>query len=112
MPDQATPDKREKELSDEQKRVFRSARVITEMMNTPGWVLYQKALELHLQMKRNEYEAPAETGFDGIAQVLRSESAKGAIMGIRLALDLPQGIINQGKILSRELGVTPTAGED
>jgi hypothetical protein len=81
------------------------------MMNTDGWKVYSKILQTHLQGKRNEYEVPVENTSDGIAQVLRAESAKGAIMGLRLALSIPDGILNNDKILREQVGLPPS-GED
>lgn len=112
MQDQAPSDKPRRELTTEQKQTLRTARVIKEMTETAGWQVYKKVLEHHLQMKRNEFETPAENQLDGIAQVLRAESAKGAIIGIRLALELAPGMITAGHNLQVQLGLPPTAGED
>lgn len=95
-----------RELTREDRAELKTARVIREMMNTDGWKVYQKILETHLQGKRNEFEQPAEVAADGIAQVLRSESAKGAIMGLRLALSIPDGILSNDKILRGRLGLS------
>lgn len=76
-------------------------------MQSDGWKVYKAILEAHIQIKRNEFEQPAETMRDGISQVLRSESAKGAIMGLRLALSIPDGILSNDKILRGQLGLTP-----
>lgn len=112
MADQERSAKPERTLTDEQKKTLRTARVVKEMMATPGWQVYKTVLEYHLQVKRNEFEQPSETSLDGIAQVLRAESAKGAIMGIRLALELAPGMITAGHNLQVQLGDTPTAGDD
>jgi hypothetical protein len=82
------------------------------MMNTDGWKVYKTILETHLQGKRNEFEQPAEVKVDGIAQILRSESAKGAIMGLRLALSIPEGILANEKILRGQLGLTAREDEE
>lgn len=113
MPEQTPSVKPERELTIEQKQTLRTARVVKEMMATPGWQLYQKVLEHHLTLKRNEFEQPANTTLDGIGQVLRAESAKGAIMGIRLALELAPSMIVAGHNLQVTLGDSAsTAGED
>jgi hypothetical protein len=101
-----------RELTREQRAEVRTARAIREMMNTDGWKVYKTILEAHLQSKRNEFEQPAETALDGIAQVLRSESAKGAIMGLRLALSIPEGILANEKILRGQLGLTAREDEE
>jgi hypothetical protein len=73
--------------------------------------VYKRILEVHLQGKRNEWEVPAETSLDGVSQVLRSESAKGAIMGLRLALSIPESILANDQVLRKNLGLA-TSGED
>jgi len=98
-----------REPSKEEYAELATAKEIRLMLNTKGWKIYVRILELHLQGKRNEWEVPAEKELDGIAQVLRSESAKGAIMGLRLALQIPEGILANDKILRGQLGLT---GED
>ena len=99
-----------RDLTRDQKAELKAARVIREMLNTDGWKVYKTILETHLLGKRNEFEQPAEAVLDGIAQILRSESAKGAILGLRLALAIPEGILANEKILRGQLGLT--AGED
>jgi len=95
-----------RDLTRDQRAELRTARVIREMLNTDGWKVYKTILETHLQGKRNEFEVPAEKELDGIAQVLRSESAKGAIMGLRLALSIPESILVNEKILRGQIGLT------
>ena len=106
-PEQPAP--RRREPSKEEFAELATAKEIRLMLNTKGWKIYSRILEMHLQGKRNEWETPAERELDGIAQVLRSESAKGAIMGLRLALQIPEGILANDKILRGQLGLT---GED
>lgn len=98
-----------RELSAEQKAELRTAKAIRAMLLTEGWHVYRKVLETHLQGKRNEFEQPAIREADGIAQVLRSESAKGAIMGLRLALSIPDGILSNDRLLRQQVGL---AGDD
>jgi hypothetical protein len=100
-----------REFSREERAELRTGKTIRLLVNTEGWQLYKKILETHLLGKRNEYEQPAESGFDGIAQVLRAESAKGAIMGLRLALSIPDGILESDKVLRERLGL-PRGEED
>ena len=64
-----------------------------------------------LERKRLEYEQPASSGVDGVSQVLRAESAKGAIMGLRLALEIPAGMVTEMEALRSAKGLG-TAGED
>jgi hypothetical protein len=101
-----------RDLTRDQKAELRTARAIREMLNTDGWKVYKTILETHLQGKRNEFESPAEVSADGISQILRSESAKGAIMGLRLALTIPEGILANEKILRGQLGLTAREDEE
>jgi hypothetical protein len=96
-----------RDLSREERAEIRTADVIRGMLNTEGWKVYKKILEAHLEGERNKREAPAEKELDGIAQILRSESAKGAIMGLRLALSIPEGILANERILRQKLGLGP-----
>lgn len=78
-----------------------------DLVASPGWKVYEQLLQNHLETKRRELEMPlhpiyainAASGIpepqlaDGIAHVLVGEAAKGAIIGLRLALGLPSGII-------------------
>lgn len=101
-----------KDLTKEEKAELRTARVIRQMIGFDGWKVYRAILEAHLQGKRNEFEQPAESALDGIAQVLRSESAKGAIMGLRLALSIPDGILANDKVLRSKLGLSAEEDDD
>lgn len=106
-PGKSKPEHRGRDLTREERAELKTAQVIRLMMNTDGWKVYKQILETHLQGKRNEFEIPAEPQLDGIAQVLRSESAKGAIMGLRLALSIPESILTNEKILRGQLGLAP-----
>jgi|SRR5215472_2166822 len=103
----STPNLARRELTPEERAELRTARMMRAFMQSDGWKVYKAILEAHIQMKRNEFEQPAETMRDGISQVLRSESAKGAIMGLRLALSIPDGILSNDQILRGQLGLTP-----
>lgn len=99
--------KPKRDLTKDERAELKTARVMRAFVGTDGWKVYKAILENHLQGKRNEYESPAVVENDGIAQVLRSESAKGAIMGLRLALSIPDGILANDKILRGQLGLGP-----
>lgn len=105
MEQDSKPHQLKRDLTKEERAELRTARVIRALIASDGWKVYRTILEAHLQGKRNEFESPAETSMDGIAQVLRSESAKGAIMGLRLALSIPEGILGNDKILRGKLGL-------
>jgi hypothetical protein len=101
-----------RELTQEEKADIRTGTAMRNMIATDGWKVYARILEVHLQGKRNEWEQPAETKFDGISQVLRSESAKGAIMALRLALSIPESILSNDRILRKSLGLASSGDEE
>jgi hypothetical protein len=113
LADQAIRDgvRRHRELTNEEKAEIRTGNAIRNLMNTEGWHVYEKILQHHLQSKQNEFLQPASVEVDGISQILRSESAKGAIMGLRLALSICEGILSSDKALRLRLGLG-TPGED
>ena len=102
---------RVRELTAEEKAELRTGTAIRNLIRTDGWKVYARILEMHLQGKRNEWEQPSEARLDGIAQVLKGESAKGAIMALRLALSIPESILANDKVLRKTLGLA-TEGED
>ena len=101
-----------RELTKDERAELRTGTAIRNLLNTEGWKVYQRILEMHLQGKRNEFEVPAEKDLDGIAQVLSAESAKGAIMGLRLALGIPESILANDKVLRRKLGLLTSEEDD
>jgi hypothetical protein len=107
QPVRSSPAAPVRNLTHEERAELRTARAIRTLLATDGWKVYRAILEAHLQGKRNEFEIPAEAKLDGIAQILRSESAKGAIMGLRLALSIPESILTNEKILRGQLGLAP-----
>lgn len=91
-------------LSKEDIEDLRTAKEMEDLIHSPGWKLYAKILEKHIEDKTKEALMPTHirTSFgpdgspvliDGISQVLFGEASKGAIMGLRLALSLPSGIV-------------------
>lgn len=94
-----------REFTAEEKAELRTGTAIRNLLMTDGWKVYSRILEQHLQGKRNEWEQPAETSLDGISQVLRAESAKGAIIALRLALSIPESVLSNDKVLRQKLGL-------
>lgn len=82
-------------LSPEMAKDLRDAREIEDMLRTPGWKRYAEILEGHIATKTKVALFPVseQIEMDGIKQVLFGEAAKGAIMGLRLALQLPSDIV-------------------
>lgn len=84
-----------------------------DLIATPSWKVYEKILQTHIDMKTRELLLPLHpvvnqmTGevvvADGISHVLVGEAAKGAILGLRLALTLPSGIVAGAEEIRRKL---------
>jgi hypothetical protein len=110
--ERSAPQAAPRELTAEEKAELRTGTAMRDLTRTDGWKVYSKILEMHLQGKRNEWEVPAESKLDGIAQILRAESAKGAIMALRLALGIPQSILDNDKILRKSLGLATSGDEE
>lgn len=111
-PERAGPATPLRELTADEKAELRTGTAIRNLIATDGWRVYSRILEVHLQGKRNEWEVPAETKLDGISQVLKAESAKGAIMALRLALGIPQSILDNDKVLRKSLGLASSGDEE
>lgn len=90
-----------------------------DLINTPGWKVFEKILQGHIDAKMKELLMPLHPIYtvgangtsvsalsDGVAHVLVGESAKGAIMGLRLALTLPSGIVSGAEEIRKRLNPT------
>lgn len=93
---------------------------IEAMINTPGWKVYEKFLQMHIGQKTTDMLTPLSPIVqpngqvimpDGVCHVLLGEAAKGAIIGLRLALDFPRATVLQGKALHNELFGPPSDEE-
>lgn len=95
-----------KKLSDEAKKEIRqTAKVFEEsLVNTPGWKLYCSALEDLIKVRQGLLEKPVNdlAGQDTQGKLFAQETIKGAIIALRLALSLPQNILDSAKELAQE----------
>lgn len=103
-----------KEFTKNDALILRTGKAAETFLESEFGKYFMGLLKSALEEKRLEYERPVEVlmGVDGVAQVLRAESAKGAIMGIRLALSIPAGMVSEMKALKQAKGLGGTAGED
>lgn len=91
---------------------LRLAEHMQDLVNTPAWKIYEKILENHINEKMGQLLQPlhpipgVEGVRDGMAHVLVGEAAKGAIMGLRLALTLPRGIVAGAEQIRKKTGNT------
>jgi len=101
-----------REPSKEDLEDLKVGRLLEEMLASDGWKIYEKLLMKHFTEKRDQALAPIAPRIqqdgsvmfpDGVTHVLLGEAAKGAIIGIRLALELPRGIIAQMQSLRSEI---------
>lgn len=105
------PEKPVSEWSKEDKLTHRTGLEARRFMESEFGKFFLAVLQSHVDMKRQEYEQPAEPGVDGISQVLRAEANKGAIIGLRLALSLLPGMVSAADALRAAKGLPPS-GED
>jgi hypothetical protein len=101
-----------REPSKEDRDDLKVGKAIEEMLATPGWKIYEKILSTKIDEKIRAALSPLAPVVqpdntvilpDGVTHVLLGEAAKGAIIGLRLALDLPRGIVHQTQALRHEL---------
>lgn len=65
------------------------AREFAAMVATPGWKLYTTFLQTHFEQKRLEAMQICES----LNEAMKCNAAKGAMLGLKLALDLPHTTI-------------------
>lgn len=85
--------------SKQEQEDLRVGRILETGIKGEFWRLYEKLLLAHIEGKTQELlQTEALPGEDGVQTLLRSERNKGAILGLRLALTLPSGIV-QGQTI-------------
>lgn len=109
------PDKPNKPLSKEDSDTLHTGEAAQNFLQSKFGQFYIGVLRSAADSKLNEMLAPAEINsgvvpLDGLAQVLRAESAKGAILGIRFAIESLEGMVIAAANLRKEKALP--AGED
>jgi len=97
-------------LSQDEVTILKQARLIKEMTETQGWQEFKKILEAQIAMRTSILMSPFHSlpdgsgyqGMDLAAKAAALESVKGAVIGLRLALSLPDSIIESSKEIMRE----------
>lgn len=89
-----------REPTDDERRELKASNRIREMVATEGWKIYRSILETHLKDKQRAAEAPVS----GIDQAIAQNADKGAIYALRLALEIPAGILRVTEDLRAQLG--------
>lgn len=85
--------------------ILKQARLIKEMTETPGWPEFKKILEAQIATRLGIISMPFHSlpensgyvGMDLAAKAAALESVKGAVIGLRLAITLPDSIIESSK---------------
>jgi hypothetical protein len=95
------------DYSEEERAILRQGREFREMVETSGWKEYEKLLKAHIEAKRNELFAPIVTqgleqqALDAATKFAIAEGVKGAVIALRLALEIPRVTIEQAQELVR-----------
>ena len=90
--------------------ILKQARLVKEMAETEGWKEFVKILEAHIATRMAVivspfHSLPDNSGYQGMdlgAKAAAIESVKGAVIGLRLAINLPASIIESAKEIMRE----------
>jgi len=88
------------EYDEEDRRLLKMKRAMDDFYGTPGWKVFAELVEA--QIKEREkivLQQDIEGGMEPIVMLLRLERVKGAIMGLKLALENPRLIIEQGQAI-------------
>lgn len=94
------------------------AESMRDLINSPAWRVYEQLLQTHVDQKMIDLLQPLhpvrnQDGVivmgDGLSHVLVGEGAKGAIMGLRLALSLPTSIVAGAEQIRK--GLDPKSAE-
>lgn len=106
-----------REPSKEDLADLKVGRELSELILHPGWKHYERLLSVKLKEQETNALTPLHfrrdlEGLDGVSRVLLGESAKGAIIGLRLALDIPHGIIRQMNELRASIIPSSPAKDD
>lgn len=97
MPDSEKP---RRSFNDGEKDSIRMARELRPLLNLPGWKIYAKILQSHLESKLLEASAIVRSMDEAIEQ----NAAKGAVLGLRLALGIPSSIIKDADEIIQSVG--------
>lgn len=106
-----------REPSKEDLADLKVGRELGELILHPGWKHYERLLSTKLKEQETYALTPLHLRLDlerldGVSKVLLGEAAKGAIIGLRLALDIPHGIIRQMNELRATLIPSSPAKDD
>ena len=88
------------DYDEEERRLLKMKRSIEDIYNTEGWKAYAALLEAQINERAKiVLQQDLEGTGEPLVMLLRLERVKGAIMGLKLALDNPRLIIEQGQAI-------------
>lgn len=96
------------DYSTEEKQVLRLAEHFRSMVETEWWKEYRKVLDEQIRQRELlvslplSDKSPAFEGLDFMTRASKIETLKGAIIGLRLALSIPDLTIGHSKDIVRE----------
>src|SRR4051812_48210822 len=95
--------------SESETALLKQARELKDLVDHPSWRVFQKMLVAQFEARMGILATPLHAlqseefkGMDFTSKAMQVESIKGAIIGLRLAHDLPQLTITQASDLVRE----------
>lgn len=88
------------DYDEEERRLLKMKRAMEEIHGTEGWKVFTTLIEAQIREREKiVLQQEIEAGIEPIVMLLRLERVKGAIMGLKLALDNPRLIIEQGQAI-------------
>lgn len=94
-----------RELNEDEKGTLRMGEAFNLMLKSPGWNYFQQILRTRLEVHTNSVMSQTT----GIAEVFASERDKGAVMALRMTLNIPLTVIKDAEEIRKILGEDPDA---
>lgn len=92
----------------EEKEILRWATAMKDLLGTEGWKTFEEIVKRQIDTRQMllvtplSASVPAFAGMDFTTRAAHLETIKGAIIGLRLALDTPPAIIKQATDIRSE----------
>lgn len=101
-------EKRIPDFSTDEKQILRLSKNMQDLVATEGWREYEKVIKLQIADRERlvtvplSSAIPAFEGMDFTTRAAHVEVVKGALIGLRLALDLPSATIKHASDIRAE----------
>lgn len=95
-------------MAEQGRTMQRSSKVLQELLEHPGWKELVTIAEEQIKVRLNILQMPLDSlpegykSMDFQSRAMALETVKGAIIGIRLVLGTPLGIIETAKAISAQ----------